>query len=259
MPQIAFIKIGGELLQKGEQITLLATEIATLQKRHQLRPLVLHGGGPQISAFSQRLSIAPRLKEGLRITSAAEIEVVEAVLSGIVNSRIVRIFNREGLPAVGLSAVSSRLLVAKPLSVDGISTHTAGEIISCNPQLLQHLLPHFLPVLSPAVADPQGRALNLNADQASLEIAHAMGAHYLFFLSGVEAVYDSQSAPIAQLNSDDIETLIAKGSINQGMALKARVAAAAHQRGIAHTYIGSCQKVGDLMRIMDGLQGTRIV
>ncbi len=258
MPQLAFIKIGGELLQKNEQIALIATEIAALQKSHQLLPVVLHGGGPQISALSQRLNIAPRLKEGLRITSDAEMEVVEAVLGGIVNNHIVRIFNREGLPAVGLGAASARLLVARPLAIDGIATHTAGEVVNCNPHILQHLLPSYLPVLSPTVADTNGRALNLNADQASLEIAHALGAHWLLFLSGVEAVYDSQAAPIGALNSGDIEAQLANRSISQGMALKVQVAAEARRRGIAHTYIGSCQKAGDLRRIVDGHQGTRI-
>ena len=255
MAEIALIKIGGELLQEPTQIACIGNEIVALQRQH-LIPVVVHGGGPQISQLSQRLNIRPHIEDGLRITDAVEMEVVEAALSGILNNRVVRIFNQVGLWAVGISAVATQLLIAEPLQVHGQPTCTASRVIAYNIHLLRHLLPRYLPIVAPIVTDSQGQGLNLNADQAALEIAEALHASHLLFLSGVGAVYDEQGARLAMLKYDEIEQRIADGSIREGMALKVRMASEARQRTRAHIYIGSCQQAGDLQRLMEGTQGT---
>ena len=252
---IIVIKVGGEALRENAHITTLGEALKTL-RAHAL-PVVVHGGGVQISNLSARLGIKTRFHNGVRITEPAAMEAVEAALSSV-NSRLVRAFNRAGVPAVGVRALDAELLVAEAQIVNGAPTRTAARVVERHPQVLLELAPRYTPVLSPIAVDSTGEALNLNADTAAIEIARAMGATCLLFLCGVDAVLDADTHRIATATEREIESLIARGVIHAGMIVKARAALEAVRRGVHRVCIGSCRSAHGLAQLMAGDTGTVI-
>ena len=259
------VKIGGELcLDTGEDILgQFCREIGELRGLVGERGggvVVVHGGGPQITRACREQGIEPAFVDGVRVTSAAEMEIVDGVLGGVVNSGLVRSFARAGVSAVGVTGASGGLLVGTPSSGGSGGAgggYTAGECV-CNPQILQHLLPEYVPVVAPVGSDAGNGAININADRGALAIALALQSDRLLFLSNVDGVLGDDGKRIAQLSEQESEKLIVANVIKDGMVEKLRNSFLGIRSGIKRIGIGQYGQYGDLYKLLDQQAGTTI-
>jgi acetylglutamate kinase len=213
--------------------------------------VVVHGGGQAVSAWSRRLSLPVEKRDGLRVTTPEIAEVVEMVLSGPVNRLVVSALRAAGLDAVGLSGVDGGLLTARPAAGLG----HVGEIVQVRASLLQSLLLAGLtPVVAPvAPADGgTGVPLNVNADHAAADVAGALHAEELLFVSDVPGVeIDGVAQPTLAVS--EIEAMIELGIATDGMAAKLRSAAHALGAGVRAV------RIGDLEMLESATAGTRLL
>ncbi|WP_029215160.1 acetylglutamate kinase [Kallotenue papyrolyticum] len=215
------LKIGGNEIDQPAFLEGLSAAVAALE-----RPAVIvHGGGKEIAAALQRQGLDFEIVDGMRATSPAAMAVVEQVLSGAINKRLVARLNAAGVPALGLSGVDLHLLQTRPLRPGGRDLGRVGEIVAVRVEVLRELLAlGWLPVISPVSVD-QGdqQPTNVNADHAALAVAAALRADELIFISNVPGVLiDGAVAP--QLTPAQIEAQIASGAIAGGMLPKVRAA-----------------------------------
>ncbi len=241
------LKIGGNEIDQPEFLQGLCAALAALPGPG----VVVHGGGKEIAAALARHGLDYEVVDGMRATSPAAMTVVEQVLSGAVNKRLVRLLNAAGLPAIGLSGVDLGLLQTEPLRPGGRDLGRVGEIVAVRAAMLHTLLAHgWLPVVSPVSVDrADGLPTNVNADHAALAVAAALAADELVFVSNVPGVLLG-GAVAPQLTAADIEAHIASGAITGGMVPKVRsaVAALAAVRAV---------RITDLAGLAGG--GTRII
>jgi acetylglutamate kinase len=192
-------------------------------------PVVLaHGGGKEIAAALDRYGLDFEFVEGMRATGEAAMAVVEQVLSGAVNKRLVARLNAAGVAAIGLSGVDLGLIETRPLRPNGRDLGRVGEVVRVRAEALHTILTQgWLPVISPVSVDAgDRRPTNVNADSAALAIAQALDAGELVFVSNVPGVMlDGAVAP--NMNVQDVEDAIAQGAITGGMIPKVRAATAA--------------------------------
>ena len=183
MAEIFVVKIGGKAADDRGCMAGLADELAALSREH---PVVLvHGGGAEVTAVSRAFGIEAVFKDGVRQTSAQEMDVVDMVLRGKVNSQIVRLLRSRGLNAAGVSGSDGGTFTGEPLGGPGSPTRT-GEITQVDPRLLTTLLAAgFLPVVSSTSMDSEGVGLNINADTAAFKVAAKLQAAVLVFLSDI--------------------------------------------------------------------------
>jgi acetylglutamate kinase len=246
--QLQVIKIGGAALADASWLQRFAEQAGT--KGSQGARVIVHGGGPEVSALSARLGIETAWNKGRRITSEAALDVAAMVLSGRINKRIVRTLNLAGVDAIGLSGEDVRLLTARVTQEGALGR--VGEISAVRAEVILHLLASgFLPVISPISADAEGNALNVNADEVATAVAQALNAHELLFLTDVEAVRDGAGAR-ARLESQEARELIANQIATGGMAVKLQAALSALDAGVAIV------RVGSLAMMNDADAGTRI-
>ena len=225
------IKLGGSTL--GAHDTSLH-DIA-VARREGRRVVVVHGGGATISAWLARAGIEPKFVRGLRVTDAASLEVVVAVLAGVVNKQLVAELSAFGAPAIGLSGTDSLILQARRFDDE---LGFVGKIERVNPYPLEELLGlGYLPVIAPIAIDTGGLAssqlLNTNADTAAGEIAAALHAERLVFLTDVDAVLDAEKHPQARLTPAEASALISSGAADGGMIPKLEAAIRAAGAGCA--------------------------
>lgn len=252
---IVTIKIGGRCAEQPELLSALAAEMRSLSAHHHF--LLVHGGGGEVSRLSRRLGLEPQFREGIRLTTAAEMELVEMVLSGSVNKRLVRLFRSQGLNAVGLCGADGGLLTGSPLPEGGGCTRT-GRIDSVDPELPALLVAKgYFPVLSPTAADSLGEGLNINADTAAFAVAAALGCETLLFLSDIPGIL-KQGRQLASLDPAGVEAEIAAGTISGGMIPKVKSAVKALSRGVRQIIIGEYREPGALAALLAGRLGTRI-
>jgi acetylglutamate kinase len=250
------LKIGGLVAGKKELSAGLAAEIKRLSGK--TRFLLVHGGGKEVSGMSRRLGLKPNFREGIRVTTEEEMEVVEMVLSGSVNKRLVRLFRAAGLPAVGLCGADGGLFTGSPMQEGGVRTRT-GKIDSVDPKLAAQLLAGgWFPVVSPTASDSRGGALNINADTAAFALAAALKSETLLFLSDIPGIL-RQGKCLAGLDPAGVEAEIDAGTITGGMIPKVRSAVEALSRGVKRIIIGEFRTPGDLAALLNGRLGTRII
>jgi acetylglutamate kinase len=244
------VKLGGNELDRPTWLEACA---------HALVPLdpvvVVHGGGRAVNAWSERLGLPVERREGRRITSPAVAEVVELVLGGPVNRRVVAALRAAGLDAVGLSGVDGGLLTAQPTGAAEVFGHV-GEIVRVRAALLESfVLAGLTPVIAPMAPDAgagSATPLNVNADEAAAAIAGALRADELLFVSDVPGVQiDGLVEPV--LDGADVESLIESGAASEGMAVKLRAASAALRAG------ARAVRIGDLHILADLRAGTRVL
>jgi acetylglutamate kinase len=223
------VKVGGRLVEDGDGRTRLARVCADAD-----RCLVLvHGGGDAVGRLQTALGREARFIEGRRVTSHADIEVVEMVLAGAVNKSIVRALARSGRRAVGISGCDADLVRCD--LVPGLGR--VGTPVEVRPALLETLLGGgWTPVVAPVCLAPGGEPVNVNADELAAAIAWALGAERLLLLSDVEGV-QVEDAWRAEVTSDEVEALIASGEATGGMIPKLRAAALATERGVREVRI----------------------
>ena len=254
---IVVVKLGGAVTAVHAELTNLIADVADLVAAGS-RVVIVHGGGAEVSTLSRRLGLKPHLVDGVRQTSPEEMDVVDMVLCGLVNKRVVRACGAAQVAAVGLCGSDGGLFAVRrlpPNSHDRGASHT-GEVAAVNPKLIHHLLgAGYLPVVaSPAHLAPDV-PMNINADAAALELAPALRAQALLFLSDVAGVM-RKGAPVAALTPDGAEVEIARNSITGGMIPKVRAAVGALRRGVSSVVVGRYEGRHSLQRMMAGQQGT---
>jgi acetylglutamate kinase len=242
------VKIGGAALADVTWLQRFATQ-ARLTGSQGAR-VIVHGGGPEISALSTQLGIEVAWANGRRITTEPGLDAAAMVLSGRINKRIVRALNLTGVDAIGVSGEDARLITARVAQAGALGR--VGEIDSVRVAVIERLLAAGLvPVISPICADVEGNALNVNADEVATAIAHALNAQALLFLTDVEAVRDAEGAR-ANLAVPEARELVANGIATGGMAVKLDAALKALAAGV------DVVRVGSLAMMNDADAGTRI-
>lgn len=204
-----------------------------------LRPVVVHGGGPEINSWLGKLGIEPQFKNGLRVTDAPTMDVVEMVLVGRVNKEIVSLINRAGGNAVGLCGKDGNLITARPAGEAGIGF--VGEVMNTNVQVLESLVKDgYIPVVSSVAADEAGQAYNINADTVAGELAAALGAEKLILLTdtaGILEDYKDPSTLIARLDIQQARKLIETGVVAGGMIPKVNCCVRSLAQGVRAAHI----------------------
>ena len=177
------LKYGGSAM-KDKQIIQTIMQDVTLLKYVGVNPIVIHGGGPEINTMLERLNIESKFHNGVRITTAETMEIVEMVLAGKVNKSVVSMINSMGAKAIGLSGKDAGLIKAqKKISPDGVDLGFVGDVVSINTELLLELTSNgYIPVIAPIGFGDDGNSYNINADIVAGEIAAAVKAEKLMFL-----------------------------------------------------------------------------
>ena len=228
-----------------------------------VRPVVVHGGGPEINSWLGKLGIEAQFKNGLRVTDAATMDVVEMVLVGRVNKELVSLINRAGGKAVGLCGKDANLIKARPEGAEGIGF--VGEVQSVDIKLLKSLVDSgYIPVLSSVAADETGQAYNINADTVAGEIAAALGAEKLILLTdtaGILQDYKDPSTLIAKLDIQEARKLIETGIVAGGMIPKVNCCVRSLAQGVrtAHIIDGRLPHALLLEILTDAGMGSMIV
>lgn len=234
------VKYGGNALagtSDHDALALFAEDIV-LMHAVGIRPVVVHGGGPQINEMLARLQIESVFSNGLRVTDAATMEVVQMVLNGQVNPMIVSAINAHGNVAVGLSGVDGRTL---QVTVRDESLGLVGDIEKVRPHVIRGLLEDgFVPVISTLGVDPHGRTLNINADTAAGAIAEALGAEKIVYLTDIAGLHrdvDDASSLIARIGVGQLQELVDNGVISGGMIPKVDSCVQAVRGGVKSAHI----------------------
>jgi acetylglutamate kinase len=236
------IKYGGHAMGDKELSELFARDVVLL-KQVGIHPVVVHGGGPQIGKMLERLAVKSEFVDGLRVTDAATVEIVEMVLSGAINKQIVNVINAAGGTAIGLSGKDGGLIQASKLRRTKRDEQSnierfldlgfVGEPSSINPQILTSLeQAGMIPVIAPIGVGQDGETYNINADTVAGAVAGALGAARLLLLTDVEGVLDRTGEVLTDLTLEQVRPLIADGTITGGMLPKLETCIAAVEQGV---------------------------
>ncbi len=211
-----------------------------------IRPVVVHGGGPQIDRMLEKLAIPSRRKEGLRVTSPEAMEVVEMVLGGTVNKQIVSLINLYGGKAVGLTGKDGDLIRARkhfaPSSAGAdappVDLGLVGEVVEVRPAVLRALEGNgFVPVIAPIGVGAKGEAYNINGDTVAAEVAGAISAEKLILLTDVPGVMDSRGELVSTMTADQTVAAVQDGTITGGMIPKVECGLTALGKGVRKVHI----------------------
>lgn len=200
------IKYGGSAMREDALREAFATDVVLL-KYVGLNPVIVHGGGPEITEYMERLGLEVRFHEGLRVSDAETVEVARMVLLGKLNSDIVQRLNRHGQPAVGLSGQDGTLFEVAPVA-NAEQVGFVGSIEKVDIDVLNHIAEDYIPVVASSASDRGGQSYNVNADEAAGKIAAALGAHKAIFLTDVEgwlADAGDESSLISRATVEEVE------------------------------------------------------
>jgi acetylglutamate kinase len=247
--QVVVVKYGGNALAGGATgaanltptdrtgLASFATDIV-LMRSVGMRPLVVHGGGPQIGELMTRLGKVPEFVDGLRVTDAETLDIARMVLVGKVNRDIVAAINVHAPLAVGVSGEDAGLISAQARDPQ---LGFVGDVAAVNPDLLQRLLAEdLIPVVATIGSDATGQAYNINADTAAGAVAEAVGAAKLVYLTDVDGIRQDRDDPATRLSAataDDLDGLLASGAVEGGMIPKVRSCLRAVNHGVPHAHI----------------------
>lgn len=226
---IVVIKLGGHAMGSDEGMEMFARDVVLMQMVG-VNPVIVHGGGPMINAMLDKLDIQSEFVNGKRVTDEATVEVVEMVLSGRVNKRIVQAINTQGGKAVGLSGKDANLVVCDQTNPDLGFVGTPKDI---DPSVLQNMFDNnTIPVIAPLGAGRDGETFNINGDTMAGAIAGALNADRLLLLTDVPGVKNADGDVVTELSSDQIRSMIADGTIAGGMIPKTETALDALDQGV---------------------------
>jgi acetylglutamate kinase len=239
--KVVVVKYGGNALagstSTDEALALFAADVV-LMRLVGMRPVVVHGGGPQISDLMKRLGITTEFRNGLRVTDAAAVDVVRMVLIGQVNPQLVSAINTHGPYAVGVSGEDAGLIRA---SARDPELGFVGDVESINPTILRGLLDdEFIPVVATIGTDATGQAYNINADTVAGAIAESLDAEKLIYLTDIEGLRRDAADPaslIRQTTANELDELMADGSIAGGMIPKVESCVRAVRHGVQRAHI----------------------
>ena len=230
------VKYGGAAMEDPALRASFASDVV-LMRYVGMNPVIVHGGGPQISAQIRRLGGEPAFVSGYRVTTAEDLEVVRMVLVGTINKDIVSLINRHGTLAAGLSGEDGRLVVVRQKQHDGGNLGFVGEVERINPSIVSDLLRDFIPVIASLGVDAEGQAYNVNADEVAAAVAEALGADKLVYLTNVPGIADERGALIHELPADRAAELQESGALSEGMLPKVSSALAAIKGGVPRVTI----------------------
>jgi len=202
--QTVVIKYGGAAMREESLREAFATDVVLL-KYVGMNPIVVHGGGPEISQYMDRLGLEVRFHEGLRVSDAETVEVARMVLVGKLNAEIVQRLNAHGQPAVGLSGEDGTLFRVSPVA-NADEVGFVGSIDRVDVDVLNHISADYIPVIASTASDREGQSYNVNADEAAGKVAAALGAHKAIFLTDVEGWL---------AGAEDPDSLIARATVDE--------------------------------------------
>lgn len=238
---IIVVKYGGHAMGDEDKERDFARDMVLLEQSG-VNPVVVHGGGPQIGSMLNKLGIQSRFSGGLRVTDKATVEIVEMVLAGSINKKLVGSINAQGGRAIGLCGKDGNMVTARKVSrppapggdhEDYVDLGFVGEPDKIDMTVLEQILGReLIPVLAPVAASSDGQTYNVNADTFAGAVAGALKAKRLLFLTDVPGVLDKDKKLIKHLRVDDIHALIADGTITGGMIPKVETCIYAVERGV---------------------------
>ena len=236
------IKFGGNAMVDPQLFETFARDVV-LMKLVGMNPVIVHGGGPQIGELLGRLKIKSEFVDGMRVTDAPTMDVVEMVLGASVNKEIVDCIHRNGGRAVGLTGKDGELLKARKLQLDSAGEAPqdiglVGEVTSVDTQVLKMLGDSdFIPVIAPIAGGADGKTYNINADLVAGKIAEVLHAEKLMLLTNVAGLLDQGGEVLTGLSTKEVDRLIADGVIHGGMLPKIRCAVDAVKQGVTSAHI----------------------
>ncbi len=237
--RIIVVKYGGSAMV-DETLKKQVIQDVTLLKLVGFKPIIVHGGGKEISRWVGKVGMEPHFVNGLRVTDADTMEIAEMVLNKV-NKSLVQMVQELGVKAVGISGKDGGLLTVEKKYSDGKDIGFVGEITDVNPKVLYDLLEKdFLPIVCPIGLDKEFNTYNINADDAACAIAKAVNAEKLAFLTDIEGVYkdpEDKSTLISELTIDDAHALIDEGFIGGGMLPKLNNCIDAIDNGVSRVHI----------------------
>lgn len=232
------VKYGGAAMKDGRLKADVIRDIVFMACVG-IQPVVVHGGGPEINTWLGKLGIEPQFKDGLRVTDAATMDVVEMVLVGRVNKELVALINQAGGKAIGLCGTDANLIKARPQGVEGVGF--VGEVNSIDSGILSSLVQAgYIPIVSSVAADDNGQAYNINADTVAGEIAASLGAEKLILLTDTRGIlqdYQDTSTLIPKLDIQQARDLIADGTVAGGMIPKVTCCVRSLAQGVGAAHI----------------------
>lgn len=246
--KIVVVKYGGNAMINEELKEKVMQDVA-LMKYVGIQPVIVHGGGPEITGFLGKVGKETEFISGLRVTDAETVEIAEMVLDGKINSDIVTLLNRRGVSAVGLSGKDANLIRAKKKLAtvyEGeeskmVDIGYVGEVEAIDTRLLRDLIAHdYIPVIAPIGVGADSESYNINADYVAAEIAGALGAEKLLLLTDVEGVYkdyEDKTSFISTLTAAEARRYIEDGTLTGGMIPKVEACLRALEAGAAKTHI----------------------
>jgi acetylglutamate kinase len=238
------VKFGGNAMEDPELKERFASDIV-LMRYVGMNPVIVHGGGPQITQYMERLSMEVRFVDGHRVTDAAAMEVAKMVLVGKVNKEIVSLINGHGTLAVGLSGEDGNLLIATKRSHSGegneVDLGYVGDVKAVNPGLLQNLIrDEFIPVVASIGVDETRQSYNINADLVAGALAKALHADKLVYLTDVDGIYQDVEDPaslISEITGEEAARMIQEGELTSGMIPKVQSCIEAVKSGVRRGHI----------------------
>ncbi|KXS43636.1 MAG: acetylglutamate kinase [Methanolobus sp. T82-4] len=246
---VMVIKVGGHAMVDPEVMSDIVQDIVLL-RFVGIHPIIVHGGGPEITQKMERMGKKPEFVGGLRITDDETLEIARMVLVGNINTEIVSLIGKHGGKGIGLSGKDGRMIIAKKkpsqkVIIESIEHEVdlgwVGDTEIINPDLLNIVIKEgYVPVISPIATDLSGKALNLNADTVAGDIAAALNAEKLVLMTDVPGLLkdiNDKSSRISRVTIDEIEQLIEEGVISGGMIPKLRGAATAVKSGVEKIHI----------------------
>ncbi|MCA9608170.1 MAG: acetylglutamate kinase [Myxococcales bacterium] len=251
--RVVVIKIGGSVAVDPDRLEATARDVAALVELGA-RPVVVHGGGPEIDAALRARGRAAARHDGIRATDAEALDVVETVLEGRINPRIVAALGRAGLRAVGLSGRDASWLRGEAVAGRvGRPTVVSGD-------LARRLVGHgYLPVVAPLFVDAEGHALNVNADTAAGAIAAAIDAFALVLVTDTDGVRGAAGSRLAELPVGAVRDAIDAGVVTDGMIPKLEAACVARRAGVPLVLVIGARRFGATAALLGGQSGTRVI
>ncbi|MBD3670441.1 MAG: acetylglutamate kinase [Gammaproteobacteria bacterium] len=241
------IKYGGNAMVDEDLKQGFARDIVLMQIVG-INPVVVHGGGPQIGDLLKRIGKESEFIEGMRVTDAETMDVVQMVLGGLVNKDIVSLINKQGGKAIGLSGKDANMITAKKLTVtkntpgvnepEIIDIGHVGEVAHIDPSVVHKLVhENFIPVIAPIGVGEGGESYNINADLVAGKLAECLKAEKLILLTNIQGLLDKQGKLLTGLDAEQVDALIADGTIHGGMLPKIATALEAVKNGVRTSHI----------------------
>lgn len=254
MKPLIVIKTGGKVAVSGPELTALIHEIGILKEQYNF--ILVHGGGAEVTQTSKVYGLEAKFIDGVRMTTEPEMQIVDGVLAGRINKRLVRHFEASGIPAVGLSGNDGSIFIGE--SIDPKKNNRTGKVVTSNPLLLNTLLDTgFTPIISSVSMDIDGGSLNINADEAALAISKSLKAEKVIFISDIPGILKNNKV-LEVMTPQSIKKEIEDEVISGGMIPKVNASIDAILHGVKTVTISNYIKSGDLKLLLNNDKGSLI-